>query len=154
VARTHSSLPVVQSAADFPSADIKEKLRALDLRPTRQRIALAWTILRQGDRHVTAETLYDEAKRIERSISLPTVYNTLRQFISVGLLREVAIGASKAYFDTNISPHHHFFIEDKNELMDIPINSSRVDVPSPPQGYEVAHVDLVVRLRRRAGSHD
>jgi len=66
-----------------------------------------------------------------------------------GLLRQVAVDASKTYFDTNNSAHHHFFIEDKNELMDIPMSTTMLlgETPIPPEGYEIARIDVVVRVR-------
>ncbi|MGZ3361584.1 MAG: Fur family transcriptional regulator, partial [Xanthobacteraceae bacterium] len=81
---------------------------------------------------------------------LATVYNTLHQFTDVGLLRQVAVDGSKTYFDTNVSQHHHFFVEGENDLLDIP-NADVVvgKTPIPPEGYEVARIDVVVRLRRQ-----
>ena len=58
-------------------------------------------------------------------VSLATVYNTLHQFTDVGLLRQVAVDGSKTYFDTNISQHHHFFVEGENDLLDIPHSRCR-----------------------------
>ena len=79
-------------------------------------MALGWILFAKGDRHVTAEMLYEEATRAKVPVSLATVYNTLHQFTEVGLLRQVAVDGSKAYFDTNNSEHHHFFVEDQNDL--------------------------------------
>jgi len=133
-----------------PWHDVKAKLRDVGLRPTRQRMALGWILFAKGDRHVTAEMLYEEATRAKVPVSLATVYNTLHQFTEVGLLRQIAVGGSKAYFDTNNSMHHHFFIEGQNELMDIPSNDVVVGrAPVPPEGYEIARIDVVVRLRRK-----
>jgi Fur family transcriptional regulator, iron response regulator len=133
-----------------PWHDVKERLRKVGLRPTRQRMALGWILFAKGDRHVTAEMLYEEAIRAKVPVSLATVYNTLHQFTDFGLLRQVAVDASKTYFDTNNSAHHHFFIEDKNELMDIPMSTLLVgETPNPPEGYEIARIDIVVRLRRK-----
>jgi Fur family transcriptional regulator, iron response regulator len=146
-------LPVVPTRAGLsghPWHDVKEKLRQVGLRPTRQRMALGWILFGKGDRHVTAEMLYEEATRAKVPVSLATVYNSLHQFTEAGLLRHVAVDASSAYFDTNNSAHHHFFIEDKNELMDIAASDMLVGkMPSPPEGYEIARVDVVVRLRRK-----
>src|ERR1700729_1325813 len=103
-----------------PWHDTKSMLRQVGLRPTRQRMALGWMLFAKGDRHVTAEMLYEEATRAKVPVSLATVYNTLHQFTEVGLLRQVAVDGSKAYFDTNNSEHHHFFIEDKNDVLAIP----------------------------------
>ena len=133
-----------------PWHDVKAKLREVGLRPTRQRMALGWILFAKGDRHVTAEMLYEEATRAKVPVSLATVYNTLHQFTEVGLLRQVAVDGSKAYFDTNNSEHHHFFIEDQNGLMDIPSSDVVVGkAPIPPEGYEIARIDVVVRLRRK-----
>jgi Fur family transcriptional regulator, iron response regulator len=133
-----------------PWHGVKKRLRQVGLRPTRQRVELARILFANGDRHVTAEMLYEEATRAKVLVSLATVYNTLHQFTDFGLLRQVAVDASKTYFDTNNSAHHHFFIEDKNELMDIPMSTLLVGAsPTPPEGYEIARIDVVVRLRRK-----
>ena len=140
--------------ADFtgcPWHDVKAMLRSVGLRPTRQRMALGWILFGKGDRHLTAEMLYEEATRAKVPVSLATIYNTLHQFTEVGLLRQVAVDGSKAYFDTNASQHHHFFVEGENALVDIP--SAEVilgHTPTPPEGYEIARVDVVVRLRKKA----
>ena len=70
------------------------------------------------------------------------------QFTDAGLLREVAVDGSKTYFDTNTSDHHHFFVEDDNEVFDIPVGVDVTKLPEPPPGYEISRVDVVVRLRR------
>jgi Fur family transcriptional regulator, iron response regulator len=113
-------------------------------------MALGWILFAKGDRHVTAEMLYEEATRAKVPVSLATVYNTLHQFTDFALLRRVAVDACKTYFDIKNSAHHHFFIEDKNELMDIPMSTLLVgESPTPPEGYEIARIDIVVRLRRK-----
>jgi Fur family iron response transcriptional regulator len=126
---------------------ISQLLRRAGLRPTRQRLALGALLFQGGDRHVTAELLHAEAVAIGHHVSLATVYNTLHQFKRAGLLRELAINGSKAYFDTNTSNHNHFFIEPAGELHDIPGDAIRVDgVPTPPAGMRISHIDVVVRL--------
>ncbi len=134
-----------------PWHDVKAMLRQVGLRPTRQRMALGWLLFGKGDRHLTAEMLYEEATRAKVPVSLATIYNTLHQFTEVGLLRQLAVDGSKAYFDTNTTAHHHFFIEGRDELVDI----SAADVvvgktPAAPEGFEIARVDVVVRLRRKS----
>lgn len=116
------------------------------LRPTRQRSALA-ELLFKGDRHVTAEELHQEAAAAGANISLATVYNTLHHFREAGLVREVAIEGSRTYFDTNTSNHNHFYFEDKHDVVDIPNSEIGLNrVPKPPEGYEIAHIDIVIRL--------
>ena len=121
-------------------------LREVGLRPTRQRMALGWILFAKGDRHLTAEMLYEEATKAKVPVSLATVYNTLHQFTEVGLLRQVAVDGSKTYFDTNVSDHHHFFVEGENALVDIPDAEVMVDkLPMAPRG-------LRGRARRRRGA--
>src|SRR5450756_321861 len=63
-----------------PWHDVKAMLRQVSLRPTRQRMALGWLLFGKGDRHLTAELLYEEATRAKVPVSLATIYNTLHQF--------------------------------------------------------------------------
>ncbi len=131
--------------------ELKDRLKQAGLRPTRQRTGLGWLLFGRGDRHITAERLYEEATARHVNLSLATVYNTLRQFTEAGLLREITVDASRTWFDTNTSHHHHFLIEGENELVDIP--GDMVDVtrlPPLPQGLELVDVDVVVRVRRKA----
>ena len=127
--------------------DAGELVRRAGLRPTRQRIALAKLLFGGGDRHVTAEILHEEAVRVGQRVSLATVYNTLHQFKRAGLLREIAIGGQRAYFDTNTSNHNHYYIEANGTLLDIPSGSIRVEgLPAPPDNLRISHIDVVVRL--------
>jgi Fur family iron response transcriptional regulator len=136
--------------AKCPVHSLRVRLRDAGLRPTRQRVALGWLLFGKGDRHITAERLYEEATRARVPLSLATVYNTLHQFTEAGLLREIAVDGSKTWFDTNVSHHHHFLIEDRNDLVDIPAGIIDVlGVPSAPDGMEIERVDVVVRLRHK-----
>ncbi len=150
-AREHErNRPTRANLNGCPWHDVKTMLREVGLRPTRQRLALGWIMFTKGDRHITAEMLYEEALKAKVPVSLATVYNALHQFTEVGLLRQIAVDGSKTYFDTNISQHHHFYIEGENALFDIPDTDVLVGkVPTPPEGYEVVRVDVVVRLRRK-----
>ena len=134
-----------------PFSDLRDKLRRVGLRPTRQRVSLGWLLFAKGDRHVTAEKLYDEARQARVPVSLATVYNTLHQFTEAGLLRQLAVDGSKAYFDTNPTEHHHFFLEGEGELVDVPAEGVTVGaLPQAPEGMEVAGVEVIIRLRRKA----
>ncbi len=124
------------------------RLRAAGLRPTRQRVALA-QLLGAGHRHVSAESLHQEALKAGMPVALATVYNTLNQFTEAGLLREVVVGSGRSYFDTNTDAHQHFYCEDDGSLVDIPGKTIEVaGVPVPPRGMTIERVEVVVRLKR------
>ena len=94
--------------------------------------------------------VHEEAVTAGVPVSLATVYNTLHQFTEAGLIRVLAVEGAKTYFDTNVSDHHHFFIEGQNEVLDIPVSNIAIaNLPAPPEGMEISHVDVVVRLRRK-----
>ena len=123
------------------------------MRPTRQRVALGWLLFAKGDRHITAEMLFEEATGSRVRISLATVYNTLHQFTEAGLLREIAVEGPKTYFDTKTSDHHHFLVEESNQLFDFPTASLEVvRLPEIPEGMEVVRIDVVVRLRKKSAA--
>ena len=127
---------------------VDRRVRDAGLRPTRQRVALANLLFAKGDRHLSAEELHEEAIAAGVPVSLATVYNALHQFTQAGLLRILAIEGAKTYFDTNISDHHHFFVEGENRVVDIcdgPVEI--VNLPEPPEGMEIANIDIVIRLR-------
>ena len=145
-AERHSELAAEAEGMEY----IHNLLRTAGLRPTRQRVALAKLLFQNGDRHVTAEALHAEVQVVGEQVSLATVYNALHQFQQAGLLRELAIDGSKSYFDTNVSNHNHFYVEDDEELLDIAGSAVRVDgLPEPPPGMKIAHVDVVVRLVKK-----
>lgn len=126
-------------------------LSGAGLRPTRQRMTLASLLVGDGqNRHVTAESLFDAATDADEKVSLATVYNTLRAFCDVGLMREITVDGSKSYFDTNISDHPHFYWEDTAQLTDAPADQLEIaHLPDVPVGAEIASVDVVIRLRRK-----
>lgn len=137
------------SGAPSCAEELAARLNEAGLRPTRQRVALGELLFGKGDRHVTAERLFDEATAAQMPVSLATVYNTLHQFTSAGLLREIAVDGARVYFDTNTSEHHHFLLEDDEELYDISgSNVAVANLPAPPAGLKIARVDVIVRLRR------
>jgi len=130
-----------------PYSQFLDQLRGAGLRPTRQRLALAKLLFGGEDRHVTAEALHGEAQAANVRVSLATVYNTLHQFTDAGLLREIAADASKAYFDTNTTSHHHFYLEDEGVLRDIPGEDITIQsLPVAPAGTKIDSVDVVVRI--------
>lgn len=135
-------------------AAMSERLRAHGMRPTRQRLALAQLIFGRGHRHISAEDLHKETQQAGYALSLATVYNSLQRFHEAGLLRIIIGEGSKRWFDTNLSDHHHFYVEDTQAILDAPAGENGApqieNLPSPPEGMEIAQIDLMIRLRRKA----
>ncbi|MGE4528981.1 MAG: iron response transcriptional regulator IrrA [Rhodospirillaceae bacterium] len=130
-----------------PFSHVLEQLRSVNLRPTRQRLALAKLLFEKPDRHITAETLHKEAAAEGARVSLATVYNTLHQFTEAGLLREIVVDTGCSYFDTNTTEHHHYYHESSGMLEDVPGDHLRVTgAPVVPEGSVIKRIDVVIRL--------
>lgn len=132
-----------------PDQISQEWLKSADVRPTRQRLDLARLLVGDGQhRHVCAESLHEAAGHQELSVSLATVYNTLRLFSDAGLLNEITVDGQKSYFDTRTDDHPHFYWEESAKLTDAPKESVRFEkLPNAPEGAEISRVDVVIRLR-------
>ena len=123
------------------------KLSANSIRPTKQRMILAKLLFEKGKRHISAEDLFDEVRNEDRKISLATIYNTLKQFTSLGLIREIVVDQNKSLYCTNKESHYHLYIEDENKVIDIPTKNIDLNIPSIPACLKLHDVDVIVRIR-------
>ena len=117
------------------------------IRATKQRRVLAKLIFDKGKRHISAENLFDEVKREERKISMATVYNTLKQFTSLGLIKEIVVDQNKSLYCNNNQSHYHLYIEDEGKVIDIPTKNIDLDIPSIPACLQLHNIDVIVRIR-------
>jgi Fur family iron response transcriptional regulator len=139
--------PKIAHKAPADTKLLRNKLVAAGVRPTRQRIDLGRLLLESGDRHFTAEMIYDEARAMRYPPSLGTVYNTLNEFARCGLLRQIAIYDAKLWYDTKTGPHFHYYRQDTEELSDIPEGLlPKLDIAAP-EGTRVEAIDIIVRLK-------
>ncbi len=124
-----------------------KKIEESGIVPTKQRRILAKILFQKGNRHISAENLFDEVKKEDRKISMATIYNTLKQFTNLGLVREVVVDKNKSLYDTNNKPHYHLYIEDEGKIHDIPTNNINLDLPSIPACLTLHNIDIIVRVR-------
>ena len=123
------------------------KLEKNGIRATKQRRVLAKLIFDKGKRHISAENLFDEVKKEERKISMATIYNTLKQFTSLGLIREIVVDQNKSLYCNNNQSHYHLYIEDEGKVIDIPTQNIDLDIPSIPACLKLHDIDVIVRIR-------
>ena len=117
------------------------------IRATKQRRILAKLIFDKGKRHISAENLFDEVKKEERKISMATIYNTLKQFTNLGLIREIVVDQNKSLYCNNNRNHYHLYIEDEAKVIDIPTKNIDLDIPSIPACLKLHEIDVIVRIR-------
>jgi Fur family iron response transcriptional regulator len=120
------------------------------IRPTAQRLRVA-EILLTAPRHLTAEQIIGALRESSGRVSKATVYNTLNLFVAEGLAREIHADPERCVYDSTMTPHHHFQNLDTGEMTDIrPDALTFATLPELPPGTEIAGVDVVIRVRRRA----
>ena len=128
----------------------REILERRGLRPTRQRVQVA-EILLTSPRHLTAEQILATLRESSGRVSKATVYNTLKLFAEQGLVRQIHFDPERCVYDSTMEPHHHFQNLDTGEMIDIaPEELAFARMPPLPPGTEIAGVDVVIRLRRKA----
>ncbi|PHS39049.1 MAG: transcriptional repressor [Robiginitomaculum sp.] len=132
---------------EHDSRDIRRLLGRHEIRPTKIRMAIAGLLFDGLDKHVTVDDVIALARARDIKTSVASVYNTLNYFAAAGLLRRVTVEQGRAFFDTNLSAHHHFYFEDEGRLEDIPAGALQISgLPKLPKGREIKSVDVTIRL--------
>mgnify|MGYP001270553075 CR=1 FL=1 len=126
-----------------------DKLRSSGLRPTKQRIKICEILFNtQKTFHFTINDLVEKiSKSANDKISLATVYNTVHAFKKKGYLKEIPINSDQSYFDTNTSHHHHFYDENKKDLIDIDdADVEPVKINTKIPGKKITSVEVLVKV--------
>ena len=77
------------------------------------------------------------------------MYNALNRFKDAGIVKQVLVEPGKIYFDTNTEPHHHFYIEETGELLDVSDDECKIaSLPLIPAEYTVNQVEITIRLEK------
>ena len=123
-----------------------EILHTRGISATPQRVEIA-AIMLEAEHHLSADQMLVRLADIEAAVSKATVYNTLGLFAERGLVREVIVDATKVFYDSNTTEHHHFYNMDDGTLADFPSDTNVIDqLPSAATGTEIDRVDIVIRV--------
>ncbi|MDE2050745.1 MAG: transcriptional repressor [Gammaproteobacteria bacterium] len=137
-------------AGDLVSARCEQRLADCGIRPTAQRVRVA-SLLLSAPQHLSAEQILASLRSAGARVSKATVYNTLNLFASHGLIRLLSVDGTRAWFDSNVDAHYHFHDTSSGALIDVPVPEVEFSrLPPAPPGTEVAGIDLVIRLRKKA----
>jgi Fur family iron response transcriptional regulator len=134
--------------------NIIQQLSLHGISPTHQRVEIAQVLFSKAQ-HVSAEQVLALVNNGHTVSSKATVYNTLGLFARKGLLREVIIDPTKIFYDTNTTPHYHFYNEDTGTLEDI--DTTKLDInelPDPPEGTKTETVDVIIRVKNKSESNN
>ena len=89
---------------------IIDRLEDKGLRMTGQRRIVA-QVLHDSDDHPDVEQLYARAQKLDASISIATVYRTVKLFEESGLLDKVEFGDGRARYEDAERDHHDHLID-------------------------------------------
>jgi len=138
----------MDSKLESDKSSIAARLREFGITPTAQRVRVG-QVLFACDQHLSADEVLKRLRAEGARVSKATVYNTLNLFAAKGMLRELNFDATRSSFDSNISPHFHFHVENTGELIDVsPGDIEFTRLPALPPGTESLGVEVVIRLRR------
>ena len=123
-----------------------EAFREGGLRLTHQRLEVAREVA-GSDAHPDVETIYRGVKERVPTISLDTVYRTLRTLENRGLVTRVNATSGPARYDANLEPHHHFVCTRCGMVRDV-VDPNLDTVRAPKTTLNIGAVDSVeVQLR-------
>jgi len=126
-----------------------EKLRNSGLRPTKQRLQIC-KILFDVEKtfHFTINELDQKIKKqIGNKISLATIYNTVHAFEKKGYLKQIPINSNQAFFDTNVTDHHHFYDLNDEKLIDLENSDvGPINILKKINGKKIKSVEVLVKL--------
>ena len=126
-----------------------KKLRDSGLRPTKQRIKICEVLF---DTEKTFHFSINDLSKIvnnksSQKISLATIYNTVHAFKEKGHLKQIFLNANQAYFDTNISDHHHFYDVNDKKLIDLDNSDvGPINIYKKINGKKIKSVEVLVKL--------
>ncbi|RGD75423.1 Fur family transcriptional regulator [Anaerofustis stercorihominis] len=87
---------------------------------TKQR-RLIYSIITNSKEHLSAEEIYESAKREMPNIAIGTIYRNLNLMVRDGEIRKVEIHNAPDRFDKNINNHDHLICDECGKLKDIVI---------------------------------
>lgn len=127
--------------------DYTRYLRENGILPSPQRLAI-YSYLQENATHPSAEMIYQEMKKILPTISLTTVYNTLKLFARKQVLQEVLIEDRELRFDGNTGEHAHFKCMKCGSLYDLfPGEGKKVasGIPALPEGFTLKELHVCLK---------
>ena len=92
---------------------------------------LCLRLVREGESHVTAEQVWEAARKEVPGIVMATVYNNLNALAAEGLISRVQIANTKDRYDRTLSPHFHLVCDrcgSMRDLMELPVPTEQMDL--------------------------
>ncbi len=114
---------------------MRDIIRRAGLNATTQRLSV-YKYLMNCKTHPTAEEIYSGIRAEKQNMSRGTIYNTLKSFCDVGLVRVLEFKDSETRYDTDVMDHAHFKCQKCGRLIDIDLPASTFQNPALA-GFEI-----------------
>ena len=127
---------------NFSNRQLLDMIAGAGVRPSAQRIAVLDRIA-NGQRHPSADEIFRALAPQFPSLSLTTVYNSLRILQQAGLVRELQLtnaGGGKRFDLAPQPPHAHFLCRRCGRVFDMAYPGHLHT--EPPFGYSIEEVDV------------
>lgn len=113
---------------------------------TKQRQAVLRAI-RESDNHLTANEVFDNARRLLPGISFATVYNSLNYLKKEGLIGEIRFGTDANLYDRKLTQHDHAICNSCGKLVDLEMSlpDGLVKEAADRSKFEVESIELTLR---------
>ncbi len=101
---------IVKKHERFKEEDFRKIIRSMGLKITDQRLLIIACLhdseAKSGERHVTAQELYERVVKKDSSIGFATVYRFLRDMANKNFVTEVRMGAQASRYELSTKDHH------------------------------------------------
>ena len=113
---------------------------------TKQRKAVL-QVIRQANKHLTANEVFDDARRFLPSISFATVYNSLRYLKNEGLIGEIQFGTDAKLYDRKLTQHDHAICNGCGKLVDLELSipDKLLNKAAERSNFKDATIELTLR---------
>ena len=104
-------------------------------------------VIRESNEHLTANEVFDDARRLLPGISFATVYNSLRYLKEAGHIAEISFGNGASRFDALTTRHDHAICNNCGKLVDMEIELPQevVDFAAEFSKFKLESIELTLR---------
>ncbi len=119
-------------------------IQGIELTKQRQSVL---QVIRGSEKHLTANEVFENARRLLPGISFATVYNSLRYLKKGGLIGEIRFGADATLYDRNLTRHDHAICNSCGKLVDLelPLPDGLVSEAAKCSKFKGVSIELTLR---------
>lgn len=114
------------------------------LQLTRQRAAVL-EVIKEAEKHLTAQEIYDRVRNRLPGIAYATVYNAVAHLCQAGQVQAVHLGSGATLYDRNLERHDHLVCRSCGKVLDycFPDLDRALEEVSHTTGFQAQKVELM-----------